>query len=168
MNAEDGKNLLVPIAIYASKDEPVDEVRLPSQPRVVVLSKYFGYSLRRWWTSSALNPLLLRMPTVSIARCITDGPALGPTWRRRIISETLRMSMEGWLHSSRTQEPSSKVCQQQRLLARVCNPINSPTQCSIETHEVSIGIRHSHEQVVLPSPKTSVVSPHDAPVLASA
>jgi hypothetical protein len=32
MNAEDGKNLLVPIAIYASKDEPVDEVRLPSRP----------------------------------------------------------------------------------------------------------------------------------------
>jgi hypothetical protein len=31
INAEDGKNLLVPIAIYASKDEPVDEVRLPFQ-----------------------------------------------------------------------------------------------------------------------------------------
>jgi hypothetical protein len=36
MSAEDGKNLLVPIAIYASKDEPVEEVCLSSQsPRYI-------------------------------------------------------------------------------------------------------------------------------------
>jgi len=31
LNSADGKDLLVPIAIYASKDESVDEVRVPSR-----------------------------------------------------------------------------------------------------------------------------------------
>jgi hypothetical protein len=41
-------------------------------------------------------------------------------------------------------------------------------QCSIETYEVFLRIRHSHEQVVLLSPTTNVVSQHDALVLANA